>query len=347
MSGNSQKGFTIVEILIAMVLVTFLTMAALDMFGPWMLLKSKIDTDRKMQDVKTALTEAYRKNALSIDTNSGQSLVFSSGTFNTSTTTPVAGGGVTCTENAGFDLLRNFLSNGVHDAVVDGFGSPLCVFISNRLKTTVDGVDINYHTVAILSMGSDSVSNSTFNPATGELDVKGDDYGTIVNGFGIQYEGYTKTLDRMDKIANLYSSYFTARYLSSVSRDVSVDYFSTAYDPSGSVPSTNTVSGNVLSWVPVRIALASLGASDMDSRTPYEDTSGYLSGRNNDIFINNFDGCVPINPAASCPNGNAPSVDCLCVRSPANGISIPPYTAILSAQLPGGSIISKTVVGHY
>lgn len=333
-----QKGFTLIEVLITMVLVTLLSLLVLDMLAPWMLFRSKLETDRKIQEVKLAMTEAYKRNPMRIDEVNQPILTFDTGTFASSSVNTLPNGTRSCNENAGFDSLKMFLSNGPKDSQVDGFNSPFCVFISNRLSKPVDGATLYYHNIAIVSPGSDAVVSSTFDVATGELNVLSDDIGVLIDGYSIQYEKYKLTLDRMNKLSDLYSSYFTSRFLANPARDVSVNYFSKKWDTTGDVASTEG------SEQPVREALALLGTNDIDSKTPYEDSGAYGNGRSNDIFVENYNKCIPLTETANCTSGS--TTDCLCVRSPATG-AIPPYTAIFTAKLPGGSQVTKSVVGLY
>ena len=324
---HNQTGFTLIEVMITMSLITFLAFFVIDSLGPGLAFKQRIDTERKLKELHTAVKFAYDSNPMRMESDAGTVLTLPLGVVPSSTLNEVRSC-ITPTQNLA--ALAPFLTSSAENATLDGFNQPLCLVVSNRLQRTFDGVPLNYHNIALISGGTNGVleEGTSFNPETGILITTGDDTGTLIDGFSIQATKLKELKNRLDNIAMSYSTYFTNRFLSSPARDISVDYFANTWDTAGSIAETT---GGA---VPVGTALAQLGLGDLESKAPYEFIATQAGADNNDIMLNNSNGCVPPDDAP-------------CVRSPTSG-DIPPFTVILYAILPGGeSSISKTVTGSY
>ena len=64
-------GFTLIEILVALALVTGLTLMMFQAVAPWMNLRQKTETERRLEQVQSALEMAYRVNAMQIEGQAG------------------------------------------------------------------------------------------------------------------------------------------------------------------------------------------------------------------------------------------------------------------------------------
>jgi prepilin-type N-terminal cleavage/methylation domain-containing protein len=337
-SIKAQGGFSLIEILITLALVTLLSVAALNALMPWLAFKQTLDTDRKLQDMRSTLETAYAANSMSIDIQTGA-------TFLGLTHDPATAGN-SCGTAANLDALGQpalsaYLKESAISSSNDGFALPLCFFVSPLLSRDVEGAKIYYHTIAIVSTGKNGTLDvgTSFDSTTGQLTLAdgGDDRGVVLSGYAIQYAKYRDTLDRMNRVASLYESYFTTRFLNTADRDVSRDYFysgGTGGDSGGAVPATS-------GWTPVSTLFsAALGVSAGESTSAFEQLSGPLATvYTNNIEVANYGEQIVVNGQTTR------------VRSPATlGTgATPPYTALLRAKLPGpaDNYVVRAVVGNY
>lgn len=320
-----SKGFTLIEVLITLSLVTILSVVALNALTPWLLFKQSLDTDRKLQDMRQALTSAYSANAMVIDAQAPS-------IFLTLVSDPAIAGSACTSQEAALtgSALSGYLTEGGVGAAKDGFASPLCFFITTPAPRDVEGVRIAYRMIAIVSAGHNGIidEGTAIDPVTGQLTLGGDDRGVVVNGYTIQYAKYRDTLDRMNRLAILYENYFTTRFLNTADRDVSRSYFykdGPGGDLGGSIAATN-------GWTPALTAFATaLGVSPVDATSAYE-TLNTIEVANNTETITVLGQTTSVRSPASLASG-----------------ATPPYTALLRAKLPGApdNYIVRAVVGNY
>ena len=325
MRFNGQKGFTLIEVLISLILITLISVAVMGSLGPWLSFKEKLDTQRKLTDLQTAIKLAYAANAMAVDSTGAQVIQFSDGSQMRSST--VQNG--RCLPNAGtWQALKAFLPEGPTNSGLDGFQQPFCVFVSNQLSAQGPGATIYYHNIAIVSLGTTGVVNpgTSFDVNTGAFTAGGQNTGVLVNGYDVQLDKMTQTQKKLDKLSSVYETYFTAEYLSTASRDVTVDYFANSgpsgtWDTNGSVPGTS-------GFEPANAVLQSLGIGPQDALSPYES--------NNTILVNNTAGGAMGTSVRS--------------SSATSGSGQPPYTALLIAPLPspgGTESLVEVVTGNY
>lgn len=321
-----QRGFSLVEILIALSLITILSMIALNALTPWLTFKQVLDTDRKLQDVRISLQNAYDANAMGVESQPGRTFM---GLAHDSV---VAGGQCTTQETVmASSTLSAYMVESGQGASRDGFANPLCIFVTPQLAKDVEGVRVYYRMVGVVSLGQSGTLDpaTNFDPTTGQLTLGGDNRGVVVNGYTIQYAKYRDTLDRMNRVASLYESYFTTRFLNTADRDVSRDYFYNASgvggDASGAINATSTWTSSLA------LFSSALGISQVDATSAYE--------ADNSIDVGNNSESQPIRGQTTT------------VRSPATlGTgATPPYTALIRAKLPGApdNYLLRAVVGNY
>jgi prepilin-type N-terminal cleavage/methylation domain-containing protein len=312
---TKQRGFTLVETLVALALITMISLVVMGALAPWMTFKQKMDSDRRMQDVRQAFTALYNSQGMAIDQSAGGSFLgFTSSTWTV---------GARCASQvAAFQGVATYLSEAPQQIANDGFVNPWCLYVSGPLKEVRDGAELWYRNIALLSMGPNGVLDSTV-AADGTLTINEDDSGIVISGREIQGEKLKETLYRLNRIGQVYETYFTTRYLATASRDVTLDYFSKLYDTTGSVDATSA------GWTSAYTALLNIGVSAQDAKTPWE--------LNNDIQVDNY----------SQVQGTAK------VRSPVTtGTGALPYTALLRAPLPTPpsapqAYAVQVVVGNY
>ncbi len=333
---RAQGGFTLVEILITLTLVTVLSVVALNALTPWLTFKQALDTDSKLQDMRQGLTAMYTANAVSIENVVSAAIAIPGATLTNDTAT--TGSACTAQVNA-VAAMSSYLTESGVVADNDGYASPFCFLITPRLTKAVEGVQIYYHVLAVVSTGRNGVldSGTTLNAATGQLTLAGDDKGVVINGYNIEYAKYRDTLDRLNRIGTLYENYFTTRFTNTSDRDTTRDYF---YNGSGTNGDANGSVAATTGWTPALTVLStSLGVSPLDATTTFDNQS-YAS---NNVELGNTTEAVTL-------SGSSTSV-----RSPANLATgaTPPYTALLRARLAGGTpgagdnFVVRVVVGSY
>lgn len=314
-----QRGFTLTEILIALSILSLITVVTLGAIGPWMDFRQNLETERKLLETKEGMLTYYRDNAFALEQTTAD--VF--GPFVESTITPY---GNCAAQGAAFRTLGFSLSDGGDKAAMDGFANPFCVFIGPQRSRAFDGATLYYRHLAIVSTGADGKLDAAtrLNPATDALELGGDDRGLTVNGLGVQKEKYQATVRRLERVTEMLETYFTTRFLQAADRDVSRYYFSVTYDSGGAVPTTGTP------YAPVTPALANIGVSPDLGTTAWE--------LNNQIVFNNADGG---SLSAGVPAPRTPAT---------TGTSALPYTTVVAARIPSpgaAQYVGRVAVGNY
>lgn len=312
-----QRGFTMLETVIALSIITMISLVVVGSLSPWMSFKQKLDTDRKIQDIRQGFSAIYNANAFAIEMQA-------SGLFKDFVESGQEANGGGCVEqDAAFLPVSDYFSETPQQIARDGYGNPWCIRISPSFKVLKDGVDLWYRNIAVISTGPDGklAAETVMNP-DGTLTMGGDDRGAIVSGREIQSDKLKETLRRMNRVAQMYETYFTTRYLANSARDISIYYFSNQYDTSGLVAPTNGV------WTKVSDGLKDAGVGATDGATTWE--------------LENF---IEFGNSSEAQSG-------VQVRSPATaGVGGLPYTAMLRARVPGpdGQEVYATqiVVGNY
>lgn len=315
--STHERGFTLIEALVAIAVITLISMVVMGALAPWMQFRQSIDTERKMQDIKQAIVAYYENNAMAVEAQAD-------GTFAGFTSSAVDADGSCEPQSDAFSDLGGVLSESPQQVSLDGYRSSWCVFISPAMSQVRDGSILWYRNIAVVSPGLEGKLNEgTSMDEAGQLILKGDDLGILVSGLEIQQRKLRETMRRLNRIAATYETYFTARYLTFADRDISRYYFSSQWDASGQVPSTQGLWGTATS------TLGALGVSNADSVSAWE--------LNNEIQVGNYNEVSGVQQ----------------VRSPATtGTGVLPYTALLRARIPappgGGELyVEQVVTGNY
>lgn len=310
---NRQRGVSALEVIVAVLVVGLLSAAVMGSYGAYLDQSQKEETRTRLRQLKLAITEAYRREVMTVSQGSS---------------TAVAFGGVTLANGtaATGELLQPFATYSSVNATQlahDGFNQPVRVFVSNELNQTVSGVTLRYRVIALVAASRNAAIDSTFNAVTGTLAVAGDDVAEVINGYGIVREVFDDTAKRVERVASAYQSYFQIRYLANPARSIAIDYFANS-DPSGSASPSWDESGTVQSsgGAPADATtvglLAALGLAPADVTT----AAGPIQIDNSSTDVNH-------------PNHPTPAR------------TLPPYTARVIAPLPGGEQLVRTVSGTY
>lgn len=320
---RQQRGFTLLEISVVLIVLSAITMLVLDNVGPWINYQSRLKTEQRLEDLKRAFGSAYRANIGLVDSQPDAVFRLPGGDI---VPTPISANGVCQSTDQTLRPLAGQLPAATAVAARDGSGAPLCFFITPRQSTVVEGISVTYRTVAVASPGINGSMEAgsactTGISATGQATRCGDDEIVVVDGLSIALEAHRATVQRMERIVKAYEAYFAMRYQSDPARNVAVNYFAAKgpgeaerWDLLGSVDGSDCVAGSPVSNI---IAAIGLAASDVI------DAYG-------NVFL--YDTCSSA------------------VRSPGNAtlsMTLPPYTAAIQTTLPDGTILRRTAVGAF
>jgi prepilin-type N-terminal cleavage/methylation domain-containing protein len=318
---RTQKGFSLPEIMVAIALMAVLVLPLAQMLSPALDLRAKVETDARLELLKTAAQGAYKSELASIDAQSSAVVTLTDGTLS-----PVAANaaGACASTSTTFAPLRRYLQMSSTDAYRDGWGQGLCVLITTRQTATQSGVSYQYHNFALVSPGRDGAIDVATTLTGTSFALGGDDKGVFIDGRSLIAAQVDLTLAQVKRAADAVQAYFLARYLSNSDRDTAMDYFaktarsgaaSGEFDGSGAVPSTG---GAAVPMTSIGIGDA-LGLSVLDLTDPW---GGVLQLDNSSDAV------------------RSPDNSTVTMRSP-------PFTARVSTTLPGGAAIVRTAVGTY
>ncbi|KIA80783.1 hypothetical protein QR66_08405 [Chromobacterium piscinae] len=311
-----QSGFTLLEILVAVSILSMILGVLGPLFYQYMFTRQTAANERAIESLRDALASAYRQNLVLAESSAAAELVLPGGTLANGTRTSAAN----------LAPLAGFSSRAVADLARDGFARPMTVHVSRQLSQTVGGSTVFYRVIAVVSNGKGETVNpgTVFDPNTGRLTLAGYNSGALVDGFAIARQAFDDTHDKLSRIAGAYRSYAQTRYLSDPNRDLSIDYFanvnpagspSSRWDGGGAIGSTGGAAMDLVNLPGV----TQLGLADSDMIDSY----------NQRILVDNS------SPAIKHPD------------NPAAASTLPPFNAAIRTTLPGGQPYQIHAVGSF
>lgn len=321
-TAQPQQGFTLLEMMVAIMVAGLLIMSLSQALAPALAFYGKQDTESRLRDLRVALEQAYKDDAQLIDATANPVFTTRNGVI--LPVVPDANGRCDTSIEA-FDPIARYLPMSAAASARDGFGQGVCILISPRATWMHEGVEFQYHAIAIISAGYDGAIDVGSNLSDeGVLVLGGDDKGFVVDGRSIVGGQIDHAKKQLEKAASSLSSYFFTRYQSNPSRDMGVYYFAnrnrsnainSSFDRGGIISNTR--------GVPRRI-------TDFDNHTQL--------GLSLDDVTDPWGGIMRLDNSSNA------------VRNPQNdavGLRTPPFTSRVSIQLPNGSFLERTIVGTY
>lgn len=318
---HRQLGFSLPEMMVAVALMALLVLPLYQMLSPALNLRAKVETDTRLELLKTAALGAYKSELASIDNAASAVMTLASGTLS-----PVAANatGACPSSAATFAALARYLQMSSTDAYRDGWGQGLCVLMTTRQSGTHSGVTFWYHNYAFVSPGRDGAIDAGTSLSATTFTLGGDDKGVFIDGRSFVAGQVEATLSQVKRASDAVQAYFNGRYLSNSDRDTAINYFART-NKSGAA--TGEFDGNG--------ALVNTGGATMLMNT---------NGIDGVLGLTTLDLTDPWGGILQLDNSSDS------VRSPDNTsgtMRSPPFTARVSATLPGGSSIVRTAVGTY
>lgn len=348
-----QRGFTLIELAVTVVIVSIITYAGAEMYADWSRLQQRVERKQRLEAVATTLSNAALANASinaglpggswfrvdatgmthPVPTNtllSTKQYVQEGGTYAMFLMYPAA----QLDAVAGL-YLGAYIPNGFTRTIFDDFGNNFVFGLSNAARTvTYRGHAISVPMMYVVSAGENGRFESTIAP-TG-LTLAGDDQVQYIDLSGPYSKAIDEAYDRGNKIKAALERFYQSRYLSDSSRAPTRNYF-------GKLP-TNSITSDTIPWdstspmpqtsfnTPISAdnsaILAALGLSTGDVTSPMAAPSQYS------FFASNYTSPKILFSGTG-------------VRDPIQGMS-PPYSAQITLPLPFiASVPTTTAVSTF
>ncbi len=322
MSRSGNGGFSMIELTVAIAMMSALTAAIYTFLGPQLKWKSRADTDNRIALLKNGLETAYRQNIVSIDGDAQARLNLGVAGI----IAPVLPDGQGyCQPPAGaLAPIALLLRSSPDVAIRDGYGRNFCVLVGARAVIAYNGQNLPYHPVTILSGGPNARVEAGTTFVGGQLTLAGDDIGVVVDTAGQAIAAYTRTMDVLARSAGAMQQYFGARYNADPARAPSINYFgcgAAACPPAGAAGGWDGANGLPTTCAgPVAMTTTAAGVIGLARE---DVTDGYGQ-------IIQYDNC---GAGLRHPNNAAAAMQ------------LPPFTAAAQTTLPDGTLMMQTAVG--
>lgn len=322
MRPRRKKGFSLLEMMVAIFVAGMLIMSLSQALAPALAFYGKQDTDARLRDLRVALEQAYKDDAQRVDSVANAVFTTRNGVINPVLPDP---NGRCDTPVTTFDPIARYLPTSAAASASDGFGQGVCVLISPRATWSHEGVEFQYHAIAVVSAGFDgAVDPGTDLSPDGVLVIGGDDKGFVVDGRAIVGGQIDEARRQLERAASSLESYFFTRYQSNPSRDMGIYYFANR-NQANAISSTFDVGGIVSNTRGVARPI-----TEFDNHTQI--------GLSVDDVTDPWGGVMLFDNSSNA------------VRHPQNanaGARTPPFTSRVSIQLPNGALLERTIVGTY
>lgn len=338
---NKQKGFTLIEILVALSLLLVLISATQPIVGRFIDFRSNIVTDTNINILGSAVEEWYSENAWEFGQIQNSNLPLPEGEDMSHDTG---------TRGDGWERLAQRYAGSI-DVTQDGYNHGYRVFISEPQTQEYRGVLVPYHVIALVSssgigenIDDQMVSdvNSLFNQSNGTIDIIDNENVYIINGFSIQKNIIDTSIERVNRIARSYENFYRIQF-SSQEREPAINYFANngsnvRWDISSPVVarcggsgdtilSNNQLGHNINNYN----LLNAIGVSEEAAQSAWGEPFRLLNcGSTSSIKVKGSNRTF----SAKTPNSSA-------------GNNTPPYSAILGFHLPNAETYTTTVTSSF
>lgn len=339
-----QKGFTLLEILVAISLLLILITITQPVVSRMVDFRANIVTETRLQSIGKSVEKWYEENAWEFGSITTQAIPLPNGGSITNNSGTVG---------EGWERLSNTYS-GTSQNLLNGYNHAYRTFVSEPLEQNYKGVNIPYHIIVIATSrnaSGTSIDNrllteitSVFDQTTGTIEIENNESVYVINGFNIQKEYLNKSIERLDQIAKSYENFYQRRYLTK-GRDPSIDYFAngsnatdpTRWDITSPITSTcgnsgDTIQGHFqLGWdITTMNLLPPIGVSSEAAKSLWGQNFRVLNCGSTNVLMQGITRTLE----ARTPNSAA-------------GNNMAPYTAILGLHIPNGETFTNTITSKF
>jgi len=365
-SNQSEAGFSLIEIVVAIAVMVILTAAILPSIDQYISFAQGLETQAAIARIRKAMTQAYKDNAMLIDTCQGSLIYLNTGATDAFTTNDVVPINNPSSAETGYLDLAQYAGQAANKLAIDGYGRPWMVYVSNMLSAQYENWTIPYHVIAFVAVKdsggpqSAEANGVSFNPNTGQLTLPPHAYAAVINGLPIEEKLYRQTMTNLQAVAQAYGTYFTTSYLANQQRSLGIDYFANAdaydqlnagdWNSASSIGNSGNGNGPGFPYPGVTGSLLTNYNVEACDVQPAEDLSGFASalGLSNEMLTSAWGYPIGI---GNGPNANTAGNVCYgSDRNPSSGnggLQTPPFTAFVDAWAPGGVLMAVPVVGDY
>ncbi len=313
---RSAAGFTLLELTVSLAVLMLLSGLAAASFTPWLDFQQKLDTDARLDTLQAAFADLLARSALQVMADPGRAVL------------PVGPQTLADGQVLTDPGLRTNLAQALHqplNLLEDGYHQSWVLRVSLGQTREEQGTPVRYRVLALLSPGANGhlEAGTRFDPALGTLVLAGDDRGVLIDGLPAARTAFLQVQDRVDRLAQALQSWFQLRWQGDADRDVSIDYFAGPCAGDALAPAWDSSAdalpngcGGVLD-AGLLAPLLALQATDVA-----DGLGGHLQVDNASAAVRN-----PDNPDAA--------------------LRVPPYSVLVSAALPGGGQLRRSVLGTF
>lgn len=218
---KNQRGFTLVEVMISMVLLAMFAMFMSVNIKDLVDTQQGHDNDIRIVDLSKKIEGHYRQNAWNVESESANKYYVGGTSF-------ILNGEYTSSSNPAWVLLARQIGLSERD-YVDGYNRPYKILISPRLTYNYEGILIPYRTIAFVSNNGGDVTSgnqvilSTLD-ANGTINLANRESASVFNSLEISTANFIETREKVRSIASLYTQYYWGK-VNNGKNDASVNYF--------------------------------------------------------------------------------------------------------------------------
>lgn len=365
--ANSQKGFTLIETLISIALLTGLLTTFFGVAGPWLEFKNSATSQQRLELLKKDFESLYLKYPYSLNNSADQknfniTINTSSGTNSTSKNIALTLSDKSSTDANGsctslrpqLQKLSALLTQSPSVSAQDTSENPVCIFVYVNQAEMVQGALSISRTFVFASPGKDGVFDTKFDVGrASQINKAGDDIILSFNGGELQRPYIEKIVESTNRIGKAYEDYAYSRFSSNPAKDITIYYFCSGYDLNG------TIIQNAVGNPPRDFDNSSTIACSFNNFTEnnlYQNTMATrifgVTGEIDTILSENPGLRIITNNTATLTGptyadaGGTIQSQTFTAKTPQSSGTTPPYTAILYTRLPGNALYVKTLVGR-
>lgn len=225
---------------------------------------------------------------------------------------------------------------------LDGYSKPFKIFVSKRLEYYYMGVNVPYRVIAIVSSNNSETYKSRMISSTGQLSIDKTEKVLIINTLSLQIENFNESLNRLNKISDMYSQYYFSNYNNYNSNllNKNKNYVNFFYDNNIKKTTTNRqFNGYNTAGEPINEVFKNISNSNGLNSNIFSSNHLYKDAWGNDIYVINSGEFSNIKSGGDYITLKAKDIN-------TNSEESLPFTSILSFTMSNGETFYKTVLSR-